>query len=104
MYIRFRTTAEPIEIKVEVVSDGVASNVTEQVEIINKTKLEPLYVDELPPIGEAKENIIYSVKNSGKEDGNVRDEFIFSNGKYERLGSETLSVEDSEIDALFKKS
>lgn len=107
MYVRFRSTAEPCDVKVDVVAEGGGGGnpqeITNKIDEIDKSKYGLKVVEELPPISDAKENVIYSVKNSGLEDGNVRDEYVLIDGKFERLGSETFSVDDNEIDALFKK-
>lgn len=47
------------------------------------------FVDELPETGEA--NIIYLVDN-GQEGNNVKDEYMWLNDKYERIGSTSVDL------------
>ncbi len=68
----------------------------------NMQKIKKSVVETLPDTGE--ENIIYLVSNS-KDGNNIYDEFLWINGKYEKIGdtSTTINIEsitNQEIDLM----
>ncbi len=71
--------------------------------IANISNFKEKFVDSLPATGEAK--TIYFVPKNGSGD-DIKDEYMWVEGKWEFLGSRSAVVEveaisDSEIDALF---
>lgn len=47
-------------------------------------------VDVLPEIG--KSNVIYLVPNTDPDEKNIKDEYIYINGKYEKIGSTSVNL------------
>jgi hypothetical protein len=50
-------------------------------------------VDELPSVEDAQTNIIYLVPSSDGEEGDYRDEYLFINGAFEKIGSTRIDVD-----------
>lgn len=87
-YVRFRTNTIPDKVLVNIGSDGNSGS-AESSEI----------VETLPSSGE--EGRMYHVKNNKGIENNEYDEYVFLNGKYEKIGEEHELADDNDIDKLF---
>ena len=57
---------------------------------VNNISFQP--VESLPSKEEAKENVIYLVSNSESSDSNVKDEYIFIDGDFEKIGDSKVDL------------
>ena len=54
-------------------------------------KITKQVVEELPPVAQASENVIYLVPNGGSA-GNVKDEYMLIGGSFELLGTTEVDL------------
>ena len=59
----------------------------------NKSNLLIKVVSALPAVGDAKENLIYVIASPDGEDGNLYDEYIITNGAWEKVGSRKVNLD-----------
>lgn len=108
--ILLQATNKSVDIKVPVklseLNNDKAYQTKEEVQALlsNLNKMTKNIVDVLPSTGE--EDIFYLVPKSGSGN-NVYDEFLWINGKFEKIGDTATSIDlaeisNQEIDVLFK--
>lgn len=96
MYIRFRSDSEPIKVLVDLNVSGDDGSAEEP----SKNPTESEIVDTLPETG--KEGGFYFVKNNSENENNQYDEYMFVNGKYEKIGEpEHELADENDINQLF---
>ena len=67
-------------------------NTSIAVGIEESTRLVREIVQELPSPSEAKENVIYMIVKTGGDENNTYDEYMFINGKVEKIGDTKVDL------------
>ena len=99
------TLAEKNKTDIATNAAGIAANAAEIADLKDKVDLLPTFdvkvVTELPSNEEAKEKVLYLKKDS-EDEGNLYTEYIYVEGKWEKLGHQKVDLKDyytmSEVD------